>query len=88
MPAALAADLEIHADAQNIEPVRAAGVWFFCLNHITDLYVHHTHRLSVGLQRIHYSATGIVLQIPCIKVYYRNHPPAAVPGRVAEYNKK
>ena len=40
MPAALAADLEIHADTQHIKTVGTAGVRFLGLDHIADLYIH------------------------------------------------
>ena len=40
MPAFLAADLEIHAYTQYVEPVRTAGVRLFCLDHISDPNIH------------------------------------------------
>ena len=38
--AALAADLEIHAHTQYIKPICTAGMLFFGLDHIADLYIH------------------------------------------------
>ena len=40
VPAALAADLEIHADTQHIKTVGTTGVRFLGLDHIADLYIH------------------------------------------------
>ena len=40
VPAALAADFEIHADTQHIKTVGTTGVRFLGLDHIADLYIH------------------------------------------------